>query len=286
MEPGGFSFAQFSTGFAVAADPRFRTSFRSHSVFKRWTRAGRQGHVALPLLPGTAGGNDMKPALKLSNVGMRFAMNSGGERGHFQALSELDLEVNRGDKLGLIGGNGAGKSTLLRIMAGIYPPGSGTVWRAPGLSIALLSLGLGFKNDLTGRENALLAAVLQGMSKSEAKTHLNAIGEFTELGRFYDEPVKSYSSGMRTRLGFATGLLLDTDILLLDEILAVGDQSFRNKAREALSQKLTEDRTVILVHHAENAIREICSRVVWIEQGQIKADGATVEVLEAYANAS
>ena len=228
----------------------------------------------------------MKPALKLSNVGMRFAMNSGGEKGHFQALSELDLEVNRGDKLGLIGGNGAGKSTLLRIMAGIYPPGSGTVWRAPGLSIALLSLGLGFKNDLTGRENALLAAVLQGMSKAEAKSHLNAIGEFTELGRFYDEPVKSYSSGMRTRLGFATGLLLDTDILLLDEILAVGDQSFRNKAREALSQKLTEDRTVILVHHAENAIREICSRVVWIEQGQIKADGATVEVLEAYANAS
>jgi len=153
------------------------------------------------------------------------------------------------------------------------------------LSIALLSLGLGFKNDLTGRENALLAAVLQGMTKSEAKSHLQAIGEFTELGRFYDEPVKSYSSGMRTRLGFATGLLLDTDILLLDEILAVGDQSFRNKAREALSQKLTQDRTVILVHHAENAIQEICSRVVWIEQGTIKADGVTAEVLEAYAKA-
>ena len=216
---------------------------------------------------------------------MRFAMNSGGEKGHFQALSELNLEVNRGDKLGLIGGNGAGKSTLLRIMACIYPPGSGTVWRAPGLSIALLSLGLGFKNDLTGRENALLAAVLQGMTKAEARSNLQAIGEFTELGRFYDEPVKSYSSGMRTRLGFATGLLLDTDILLLDEILAVGDQSFRNKAREALSQKLTEDRTVILVHHAENAIQEICSRVVWIEQGTIKADGDTAEVLEAYAKA-
>ena len=130
-----------------------------------------------------------------------------------------------------------------------------------------------------------MAAVLQGMTKAEAKSHLHAIGEFTELGRFYDEPVKSYSSGMRTRLGFATGLLLDTDILLLDEILAVGDQSFRNRAREALSQKLTKDRTVILVHHAENAIQEICSRVVWIEQGTIKADGDTAEVLEAYAKA-
>ena len=111
----------------------------------------------------------MTPALKLTNVGMRFAMNSGGEKGHFQALSQLDLEVNRGDKLGLVGGNGAGKSTLLRIMAGIYPPGSGTIWRAPGLSIALLSLGLGFKNDLTGRENALLAAVLKGMSNPKPK---------------------------------------------------------------------------------------------------------------------
>lgn len=228
----------------------------------------------------------MTPALKLINVGMRFAMNSEGERRHFQALNELNLEVNRGDKLGLIGSNGGGKSTLLRIMAGIYPPGSGSVWRAPELSIALLSLGLGFKNDLTGRENALLAAVLQGMSKSEAKTHLSAIGEFTELGRFYDEPVKSYSSGMRTRLGFATGLLLDTDILLLDEILSVGDQSFRNKAREALSQKLTEDRTVILVHHADNAIREICSRVVWLDRGHIKADGPTDEVLDAYSPAT
>ena len=204
---------------------------------------------------------------------------------HVYALKGVSLSVNQGETVALIGANGAGKSTLLRIMAGIYPPGSGTVWRAPGLSIALLSLGLGFKNDLTGRENALLAAVLQGMTKSEAKSHLKAIGEFTELGRFYDEPVKSYSSGMRTRLGFATGLLLDTDILLLDEILAVGDQSFRNKAREALSQKLTKDRTVILVHHAENAIQEICSRVVWIEQGTIKADGVTAEVLEAYAKA-
>jgi lipopolysaccharide transport system ATP-binding protein len=228
----------------------------------------------------------MMSALKLTNVGMRFAMNSEGEKRHFQALNALNLEVNRGEKLGLIGGNGAGKSTLLRIMAGIYPPGSGTVWRAPELSIALLSLGLGFKNDLTGRENALLAAVLQGMSKSDAKRHLSAIGDFTELGRFYDEPVKSYSSGMRTRLGFATALLLDTDILLLDEILAVGDQSFRNKAREALSQKLTEDRTVILVHHAENAIREICSRVVWLEQGQVRGDGPAREVLEAYAKAA
>ena len=227
----------------------------------------------------------MSPALTLNDIGMRFALASEGDSHTHQALQGLSFEIARGEKVGLVGRNGAGKSTLLRIMAGIYPPASGSVWRAPELSVALLSIGLGFKPDLTGRENALLAAVLQGMSKSEARSRLSAIGEFTELGRFYDEPVKTYSSGMRSRLGFATGLLLDTDILLLDEILSVGDHGFRNKAREALTEKFTEQRTVVLVHHAQHAIREVCSRAIWLERGSVRQDGDVNEVLAAYGEA-
>jgi len=213
---------------------------------------------------------------------MSFGLSGAGGGDH-HVLNDLDLEIQQGERIGLVGRNGAGKSTLLRIIGGIYPPAGGTVWRDPKKTVALLSLGLGFKGDLSGRDNALLAAMLQGLTRREAKQRLDAIGEFTELGEFYEQPVKTYSSGMRSRLGFATGLLLDTDILLLDEILAVGDQGFRQKAREALKDRLSPDKTVILVHHMEQAIKETCHRAVWLEQGRVRDDGSVAEVLAAYA---
>ena len=213
---------------------------------------------------------------------MSFGLSGAGGGDH-RVLNNLDLEIQQGERIGLVGRNGAGKSTLLRIIGGIYPPAGGTIWRDPKKTVALLSLGLGFKGDLSGRDNALLAAMLQGMSRREAKQRLDAIGEFTELEEFFEQPVKTYSSGMRSRLGFATGLLLDTDILLLDEILAVGDQRFRQKAREALRERLAPDKTVILVHHMEQAIKETCHRAVWLEQGQVRDDGSVAEVLAAYA---
>jgi len=213
---------------------------------------------------------------------MSFGLSGAGGGDH-RVLNNLDLEIQQGERIGLVGRNGAGKSTLLRIIGGIYPPAGGTVWRDPKKTVALLSLGLGFKGDLSGRDNALLAAMLQGMSLREARKRLDAIGEFTELGEFYEQPVKTYSSGMRSRLGFATGLLLDTDILLLDEILAVGDHLFRQKARQALKELLSPDKTVILVHHMEQAIKETCHRAVWLEQGQVRDDGSVAEVLAAYA---
>jgi lipopolysaccharide transport system ATP-binding protein len=212
---------------------------------------------------------------------MSFGLSGAGGGDH-RVLNNLDLEIQQGERIGLVGRNGAGKSTLLRIIGGIYPPAGGTVWRDPKKTVALLSLGLGFKGDLSGRDNALLAAMLQGMTRREAKQRLDAIGEFTELGEFFEQPVKTYSSGMRSRLGFATGLLLDTDILLLDEILAVGDQGFRQKAREALKERLAPDKTVLLVHHMEQAIKETCHRAVWLEQGQVRNDGSVTEVLAAY----
>ncbi len=215
---------------------------------------------------------------------MSFGMPAASGDSH-QVLDNLDLKINQGERVGLVGRNGAGKSTLLRIIAGIYPPMAGTVWRHPEKTIALLSLGLGFQGDLSGRDNAFLAAMLQGMTKKEARSHLEAIGEFTELGDYYDQPVKTYSSGMRSRLGFATALLLETDILLIDEILAVGDNAFRKKARQALAQKLDADKTVVLVHHAEQAIREVCTRALWLESGRVRMDGAVEEVLASYNKA-
>ncbi|MGA0236563.1 MAG: ABC transporter ATP-binding protein [Alphaproteobacteria bacterium] len=224
----------------------------------------------------------MSVIIRLTEVTMSFGLSGAGGGDH-RVLNNLDLEIKQGERIGLVGRNGAGKSTLLRIIGGIYPPAGGTVWRDPKKTVALLSLGLGFKGDLSGRDNALLAAMLQGMTRREAKQRLDAIGEFTELGDFFEQPVKTYSSGMRSRLGFATGLLLDTDILLLDEILAVGDQSFRQKARAALRERLAPDKTVILVHHMEQAIKETCQRAVWLEQGQVRDDGGVAEVLAGYA---
>ena len=224
----------------------------------------------------------MSVIIRLTEVTMSFGLSGAGGGDH-RVLNNLDLEIKQGERIGLVGRNGAGKSTLLRIIGGIYPPARGTVWRDPKKTVALLSLGLGFKGDLSGRDNALLSAMLQGMSRREARKRLDAIGEFTELGEFYEQPVKTYSSGMRSRLGFATGLLLDTDILLLDEILAVGDHLFRQKARQALKELLSPDKTVILVHHMEQAIKETCHRAVWLEQGQVRDDGSVAEVLAAYA---
>jgi len=221
--------------------------------------------------------------LELKNISMHFTVARDHENGRHRVFDGLNLMVSHGEKVGLIGRNGSGKSTLLRIMAGIYPPDVGSVWRHPEMSIALLSLGLGFKNDLTGRENVFLAAMLQGLSRRSARNTLNKIGEFTELGNYYDEPVKSYSSGMRARLGFATGLLLDTDILLLDEILAVGDHAFRQKASEALREKVLTDRTVIMVHHDDVAIRDTCTRAIWLNGRGVERDGDVDGVLSAYA---
>ena len=224
----------------------------------------------------------MSAVIRLEGVTMSFGL-SGANSGEHQVLNNLDLEIRQGERIGLVGRNGAGKSTLLRVIGGIFPPATGKVWRHPDKTVALLSLGLGFKGDLSGRDNALLAAMLQGMSRREARKRLEAIGEFTELGDFYDQPVKTYSSGMRSRLGFATGLLLDTDILLLDEILAVGDYLFRQKARLALKELLSPDKTVILVHHIEQAIKETCHRALWLESGKIRQDGAVPDVLAVYA---
>jgi lipopolysaccharide transport system ATP-binding protein len=154
--------------------------------------------------------------------------------------------------------------------------------RRAGASCALLSLGLGFQDSLSGRDNALISAMLQGVSKRDALASLDAIREFTELGDSFEEPVKTYSSGMRARLGFASGLLTRVDILLIDEVLSVGDAQFRDKALAAMQQRLGGEQTVVFVSHAEGQLKALCDRAVWIEQGQLRAEGSPEEVIAQY----
>jgi lipopolysaccharide transport system ATP-binding protein len=224
----------------------------------------------------------MSALLTLENVGMHFTVRPGHEAGQHTVFEGINLTLNKGGRLGIVGRNGAGKSTLLRIMAKIYAPATGTVTWAPGVTVSLLSLGLGFKNELTGRDNAYLSGLLQGLTKNDAKQSLVAIEEFCELGDYFDEPVKTYSSGMLARLGFGTALLNRSSVILIDEVLGVGDVAFRAKAREALNQQLSEERSVVLVSHADIQIKRLCSRAIWLDAGGIEMSGDPESVVDAY----
>lgn len=206
------------------------------------------------------------------------------EHGVHQVLDGVSLRLRRGETLGIIGRNGAGKTTLLRLMAGILAPSRGQVWRKPGTSCSLLTIGLGFQPSLSGRDNARLSAMLQGASRREAENYLADIHEFSELGRSFDEPVKTYSAGMRARLGFTTALMTHVDVLLIDEVLGVGDAAFRQKASTAMRNKVGGDQTVVLVSHMAEQVRQLCGRAVLLEEARVKAEGEVDGVLEAYAN--
>ena len=225
----------------------------------------------------------MSALMTLENVGMHFDVRADHEGGRHTVFEGINLTLNEGDRLGIVGRNGAGKSTLLRIMAKIYAPAAGTVTWAPGVTVSLLSLGLGFKNELTGRDNAYLAGLLQGLTKNDAKMSLECIQEFCELGDYFDEPVKTYSSGMRARLGFATALLNNAGVLLIDEVLSVGDNAFRMKAMAALKDQMTKGRGIVIVSHAEQQIKNLCSNAIWIEDGKIAEQGEPALVLQRYA---
>jgi lipopolysaccharide transport system ATP-binding protein len=224
----------------------------------------------------------MSALLTLENVGMQFAVRPDHESGQHTVFEGINLTLNEGDRLGIVGRNGAGKSTLLRIMAKIYAPATGSVIWAPGVTVSLLSLGLGFKNELTGRDNAYLAGLLQGLTKNAAKQCLVSIEAFCELGDYFDEPVKTYSAGMRARLGFATALLNNASVLLIDEVLSVGDKEFREKAQLALEDQFSDRRSVVLVSHSEAHVAGICNGAICLDRGGITARGAPQEVLRSH----
>lgn len=200
----------------------------------------------------------------------------------FEAVKNISFKVEKGEILGIIGKNGSGKSTMLRAIAGIFSPNSGTI-DLHGHSISLLSIGVGFQAELSGRENILLSGMLLGFSEKEIREHMDAIIEFSELGTFIDNPVRTYSSGMYSKLAFSITAILETDIMLIDEVLSVGDSRFKkksyNKMKELISDK---DRTVIIVSHDAKTIANLCTNVLWINDGEFVKYGKTEEVLAEY----
>ena len=204
--------------------------------------------------------------------------------GEFWALRHVSFTVDRGETVGIIGRNGSGKSTLLRVIAGVYPPDEGKV-SVDGEVSTLFSLGTGFNPELSGRDNIYLNGVLMGLTKRKIDGIIDAIIEFAELGDFIEMPVRTYSSGMRARLGFAIAMHSDKDIVLIDEIMGAGDAAFRQKADAEMSRIMGE-RTVILVSHSMATIENFASKVIWLDRGIIAAMGEPGEVIEQYLAAS
>ena len=196
-------------------------------------------------------------------------------------LRDVDLEVSQGESVALLGRNGSGKSTVLRLIAGIYQPTSGTI-ETSGRITAVIELGAGFHPELTGAENIALYAAVLGLTRKELAERYDEIVEFAAMPDFLDTPLKYYSSGMEARLAFSVAVCLQPDILLLDEVLAVGDQAFRERCLERLRQYHARGGTLILVSHELDQVRELCTRGVWLEEGEIVMDGAIDAVLAAY----
>jgi lipopolysaccharide transport system ATP-binding protein len=221
--------------------------------------------------------------LELDNVSHSYRTGRKSfDDGTHHVLNQVSLKLYEGETLGIIGRNGVGKTTMLRLMAGILGPTHGKVRIHPGKSASLLTLGLGFRPELSGRDNAYLSAMLQGSTRKQARSFLPSIEEFSELGESFDEPVKDYSAGMRSRLAFTTALMTHVDILLIDEILSVGDAHFREKAQTAMKSRITGEQTVVFVSHGTGEVKSLCSRVIWLEKGKIVAEGDSIAVVDAY----
>jgi len=206
-------------------------------------------------------------------------MRQNGNR--FTALRDISFEVKKGEAVGIIGANGAGKSTTLGLMAGVLKPNSGTV-EVNGRVSPMLELGAGFHPELTGRENIVLNGVLMGLTRKAVREKLDRIIDFSELGNFIDQPIRVYSSGMLARLGFSVIAHLDPEILLIDEVLAVGDMSFQEKCREKMMGFKKKGLTIVFVSHSLADIEMICDRAIWIEDHSVRAEGTTSEIIGKY----
>lgn len=208
--------------------------------------------------------------------------NFGSKIELFQALKGVSFEVEEGKILGIIGTNGAGKSTMLRAIAGIFSPDKGKI-DLHGNTISLLSIGVGFNKKLTGKENIYLSGMLLGFSEEEIKSKEEEIIKFADIGKFIDKPVKTYSSGMYSKLAFAITAILETDIMLIDEVLSVGDAKFKEKSYNKMKELISDDhRTVIIVSHSLGTINELCNEVLWLNEGEVVMKGKPSEILPKY----
>ena len=202
----------------------------------------------------------------------------------YTAINDLSFEVEKGDILGLIGRNGSGKSTLLKAIGGMMSPDAGSI-DLRGQSVALLAIGVGFKPQMTGRENIYIAGLLLGFSQKIIKKKEQEIIDFAELGEFIDMPVRTYSSGMYSRLGFAITATLETDIVLIDEVLSVGDERFQKKSYEKMQKLISnKDKTVIICSHSRKTLADLCNKALWIDNGEMVRFGDAEKILEEYQN--
>ena len=200
----------------------------------------------------------------------------------FVAVKGISFYVREGEILGIIGKNGSGKSTTLNALAGIFSPDSGSI-DLNGHSISLLSIGVGFIREMTGRENITLSGMLLGFTEEQVKAKEQEIIDFAEIGEFIDMPVRTYSSGMYSKLAFSITAILETDIMLIDEVLSVGDQKFKKKSYEKMKSLISnKDRTVVIVSHSIETLKQLCDTVMWMHEGQIKRIGDPNEVLDEY----
>ena len=198
-----------------------------------------------------------------------------------KALTDITFTITEGERVGLIGHNGAGKSTLLRALTGAFEPSRGSA-SISGQVGSLIDLSLGINSEATGMENIVIRATLLGMSRAEIRSHLDEIIEFSELGRFIDMPVRTYSTGMNLRLAFAVSTVFRPQILLMDEWLSVGDENFRNKAEKRLRDVTEQSKILVIASHSRELIERTCNRVLWLDHGQIRADGPVSEVVPLY----
>ena len=199
-------------------------------------------------------------------------------------LENINLNIKKGETVALIGVNGSGKSTLLKLMTKIIYPTKGSIITRGKLT-SLLELGAGFHEDFTGRENIYFNASIFGLTRKEIESKIDEIIEFSELGDFIDNPVRTYSSGMYMRLAFSVAINVEAEILLIDEILAVGDQHFQDKCFAKLHELKESDKTIVIVSHSLDSVKKLCNRAIWINKGHVEKDGNTEEVIEEYLKA-
>ena len=200
----------------------------------------------------------------------------------FEAVKGISFSVERGEVVGIIGKNGSGKSTTLRSIAGIFSADEGTIDIGDN-TISLLSIGVGFNKELTGKDNIFLSGLLLGFTEQQIKDKYKEIVKFSELGKFIHSPVRTYSSGMYSKLAFSISVIMETDIILIDEVLSVGDIKFKRKSLKKIKELISDsNRTVMIVSHSIETVRKLCSRVIWLHEGELRMDGPTEEVLEAY----
>lgn len=219
-------------------------------------------------------------ALSLVDIGFWYRPLIGSKAA-VKVLDGVSFDIKRGETLGIVGKNGAGKSTLMKVIAGIILPDSGSILSYVD-KVQLLSLQVGFMQELTGRENVILSSLLLGMRKRDIEQKMNEVIEFADIGDYIDKPLRTYSTGMRSRLGFAVSQQADPDVLLIDEAFGVGDVNFRKKSKFLIEERMKTDRAFVLVSHSDAMLQEYCVRTVWIDKGCVKMIGDTAKVLEAY----